>query len=86
MSSIYWVPAPRPTSEVKFYTSRKYERKVTNFVFSIVEEFLVLIDYCEFGNLKSYLIKNRNHFINQLNGSGEMQPEYEKAEIDTMTK
>jgi hypothetical protein len=86
MSSIYWVPAPRPTSEVKFYTSRKYERKVTNFVFSIVEEFLVLIDYCEFGNLKSYLIKNRNHFINQLNGSGEMQPEYERAEIDTMTK
>ena len=65
---------------------KKIWRKVTNFVFSIVEEFLVLIDYCEFGNLKSFLIKNRNHFINQLNGSGEMQPEYEKAEIDTMTK
>jgi hypothetical protein len=60
--------------------------RIVNFVFSIVEEFLVLIDYCEFGNLKSYLIKNRNHFINQLNGSGEMQPEYERAEIDTMTK
>ena len=62
------------------------KEKLQILFFSIVEEFLVLIDYCEFGNLKSYLIKNRNHFINQLNGSGEMQPEYEKAEIDTMTK
>jgi hypothetical protein len=62
------------------------KEKLKILFFSIVEEFLVLIDYCEFGNLKSYLIKNRNHFINQLNGSGEMQPEYERAEIDTMTK
>ncbi len=62
------------------------KEKLQILFFSIVEEFLVLIDYCEFGNLKSYLIKNRNHFINQLNGSGEMQPEYEKAEINTMTK
>ena len=86
MSSIYWVPAPRPTSEVKFYTSRKYERKVTNFVFSIVEEFLVLIDYCEFGNLKSYLIKNRDQFINQLSGSGEMQLKNVTTETDPMAK
>jgi hypothetical protein len=57
-----------------------------NFELLIVEKFLVLIDYCEFGNLKSYLIKNRNQYINQLNGSGEMQPVYKTAEIDTIAK
>ena len=45
--------------------------------FHFVEEFLVLIDFCHFGNLKSYLIKNRNQFINQLNELGDMQPENE---------
>ncbi len=60
--------------------------RIVNFVISIVEEFLVLIDYCQFGNLKSYLMKNRNQFVNQLSGSGEMQPVYETAETDTLAK
>jgi hypothetical protein len=61
--------------------------RIVNFVFLIVEEFLVLIDFCEFGNLKSYLIKNRNQFINQLNGSGEMlQSEKITTETDPIAK
>ena len=60
--------------------------RIWNFVSHCVEEFLVLIDFCQFGNLKSYLMKNRNQFINQLNEFGEMQPVYEMAEIDTLTK
>ena len=71
--------------EIQLHENMK--KKVKNFVFfKCIEEFLILIDYCEFGNLKSYLIKNRNQFINQLNGSGEMQPVYKMAEIDTIGK
>jgi hypothetical protein len=29
------------------------------------------MEYCRFGNLKSYLIKNRNKFIDQLNRLGD---------------
>jgi serine/threonine protein kinase len=64
----------------------KKQMRILNLVFLIVEKFLVLIDYCQFGNLKSYLIKHRNQFINQLSGSGEMQPVYETAETDTIAK
>ncbi len=61
--------------------------RIVNFVFSIVEHFLVLIDYCQFGNLKSYLIKNRNQFINQqLNRSGEMQSKNRTTETETIAK
>jgi|LakMenE18May11ns_1017448.scaffolds.fasta_scaffold8213043_2 hypothetical protein len=60
--------------------------RIVNFVFSIVEEFLVLIDFCQFGNLKSYLIKNRNQFVNQLSGSGEMLSENVTTETRTMAK
>jgi hypothetical protein len=56
---------------------------IDNFVVSFcIEEFLVLIDFCQFGNLKSYLIKNRSQFMNQLNGSGEML-ESEKITTET---
>ena len=52
-------------------------RKYQILLFHFVEEFFVIIDYCEFGNLKSYLMENRNNFINQLNELGDMQPENE---------
>jgi hypothetical protein len=88
MSSIYWAPALKPASEVKIQRhENKATEKVVNFILLIsIEEFLVLIDFCQFGNLKSYLTKNRNHFMNQLNGSGDMQPENEMAEINTIAK
>ncbi len=54
--------------------------------FQFVEEFLVLIDFCQFGNLKSYLLKHRDQFINQLNGSGEMQTEDVTTETETIAK
>ena len=53
--------------------------------FHFVEEILVIIDFCEFGNLKSYLIKHRDEFINQLNELGDMQPVNETEEIDAAT-
>ncbi len=70
----------------KNQTTRKDKWELIILLFHFVEEFLVLIDFCHFGNLKSYLIKNRNQFVNQLSGSGEMQPVYETAEIDTMER
>ncbi|EFX70666.1 hypothetical protein DAPPUDRAFT_256719 [Daphnia pulex] len=43
----------------------------------VKEEILVIIDFCRFGNLKSYLIKHRNKFINQLNELDNFLPEDE---------
>ena len=62
------------------------KEKLQILFFSIVEEFLVLIDYCQFGNLKSYLMKHRSQFINQLNGSGEMLIEKITTETDPIAK
>ena len=70
----------------KNQTTRKDKWELIILLFHFVEEFLVLIDFCHFGNLKSYLIKNRNQFINQLDGSGKMQPVYETAETDPIAK
>ncbi len=71
--------------EIQLHENMKEKLKIL--FFKCIEEFLVLIDYCQFGNLKSYLMKNRNHFINQLNELGEMQPENEiQVENDQETK
>jgi hypothetical protein len=50
---------------------------------SLAEEILVIIDFCRFGNLKSYLIEQRDKFINQLNALGNLLPEDETVEINT---
>jgi hypothetical protein len=61
---------------------KKLKIKIILF-FSFAEEILVIIDFCQFGNLKSYLIKNRKKIINQLNGLGNSPPTKETAEINT---
>jgi len=33
----------------------------------------VIVEYCRFGNLQSYLINNRNGFINQIKDDGQLQ-------------
>ncbi|XP_059350096.1 LOW QUALITY PROTEIN: fibroblast growth factor receptor 1-like [Daphnia carinata] len=45
-------------------------------------ELLVIIDYCPFGNLQSYLIKERNTFVNQLDEIGDLQLLNESLEIN----
>jgi hypothetical protein len=52
---------------------------------SLAEEILVIIDFCRFGNLKSYLIKHRDKFINQLTTLGNLLPENETVEINAPT-
>ena len=52
--------------------------------FHFVEEFLVVIDFCQFGNLKSYLTGHRDEFVNQLNASGDMTiPVNKTAQMNT---
>jgi serine/threonine protein kinase len=51
--------------------------------FLIEENFLVIIDFCQFGNLKSHLTDHRDQFINQLNELNNMQP---VNEVDISTK
>ena len=37
-----------------------------------IGELLIIVEYCQFGNLQSYLIKNRNSFINQVDEFGNL--------------
>ena len=34
---------------------------------------MIIVEYCRFGNLQSYLFKNRNNFINQVDEFGDMK-------------
>ena len=38
-----------------------------------VGELLIIVEYCRFGNLQNYLMKNRNNFINQVDELGNMK-------------
>ena len=35
---------------------------------------LVIVEYCCYGNLQNYMIRNRNRFINQVDSHGYMNP------------
>jgi hypothetical protein len=60
--------------------------KLKQFFLSLAEEILIIIDFCRFGNLKSFLIEHRDKFINQLNALGNFQPEDETVKINTPDK
>ncbi|KAI9559362.1 hypothetical protein GHT06_016151 [Daphnia sinensis] len=48
---------------------------------SIVKgELLVIVEYCRFGNLQTYLVKHRNHFINQVDEFGNFLTDAEMQE------
>ncbi|KAK4018027.1 hypothetical protein OUZ56_000097 [Daphnia magna] len=47
-------------------------------------ELLLIIDYCRFGNLQSYLIKQRNKFLNQLDDFGNLNLPNEFVEISAI--
>ncbi|XP_046462941.1 vascular endothelial growth factor receptor 1-like isoform X2 [Daphnia pulex] len=47
-----------------------------------IKEILVIIEFCKFGDLKSYFIKHRDQFINELNALGNMPPTNETAAND----
>lgn len=36
-------------------------------------ELLVIVEYCQFGNLQTYLINHRHKFVNQLDEFGNMK-------------
>ena len=48
----------------------------------------MIVEYCKFGNLQNYLIKNRNNFVNEVDKYGNMitTDNNEEEELDNMTK
>ena len=62
---------------------KKNTQNYSFFSFLIEEKFLVIIDFCQFGNLKSHLTDHRDQFINQLNELNNMKS---VNEVDTSTK
>lgn len=33
---------------------------------------MVIVEFCKYGNLQEFLLKQRNNFINQINENGEI--------------
>ncbi|XP_057377778.1 mast/stem cell growth factor receptor kita-like isoform X2 [Daphnia carinata] len=48
-------------------------------------DLLVIVEYCRFGNLQTYLIKHRNSFINQVDEFGNLKTDGELDNNDTMS-
>ncbi|XP_046456193.1 vascular endothelial growth factor receptor kdr-like [Daphnia pulex] len=44
---------------------------------------LVVVEYCRFGNLQTYLINHRNNFVNQVDELGNVLSDAEMQEINT---
>jgi FMS-like tyrosine kinase 1 len=45
-----------------------------NHVHGDLGELLVIVEYCRFGNIQNYLIRNRSGFINQVDARGYINP------------
>lgn len=41
---------------------------------------MIIVEYCQFGNLQNYILKNRNSFINQVDELGNIKIEIAKQE------
>lgn len=37
-------------------------------------ELLVIVEYCRYGNVQNYLMRNRDSFLNQLDANGNIEP------------
>jgi hypothetical protein len=46
-------------------------------------ELFVIVEYCRYGNLQSYLINHRNNFVNQVDKLGNLLSDAEMQEIHT---
>jgi hypothetical protein len=43
----------------------------------------VIVEYCRFGNLQSYLINHRNNFVNQVDKLGNLLSDAAMQDINT---
>ncbi|XP_045029053.1 vascular endothelial growth factor receptor 1 isoform X3 [Daphnia magna] len=48
-------------------------------------DLLVILEYCRFGNLQTYLIKHRNYFVNQLDEFGNLKTNGEVVNHNTVS-
>ncbi len=48
-----------------------------------IGELFVIVEYCRFGNLQSYLINHRNNFVNQVDKLGNLLSDAAMQEINT---
>ena len=70
----------------KFYLHCEFIRFHNSF--AIKGEFLVLVEYCRFGNLRSYLKDNRDSFVNLVDAYGKLKPiaEFNVSQLTPITK
>lgn len=78
MLSICWEPAPKELPKVnppKLYLSNR-EVKCP-----LPGELLIIVEYCRYGNLQTYLSKHRDSFISLLDDFGNMKTDSEIEEL-----
>lgn len=48
----------------------------------ILGELLVIVEYCRFGNLQTYLVGHRQDFVNQVDEFGNLLTDAEMQEME----
>ena len=83
ISSICSEPAPKISTKViriiKLFV--RNNSKIISFYFISLGDLLLIVEYCRFGNLQSYLINHRSRFVNQLDQFGMLKPDYSDDDV-----
>lgn len=59
----------------------KWKRLTLTILYSFIGELFVIVEYCRFGNLQTYLINHRHGFINLMDEFGNMKSDDEMHKI-----
>ncbi len=83
MLSIYWELSPRILRSVSEIFNYNFKIRLSHTLSKIYPgELMVIVEFCRFGNLQSFLARNRNLFVNQVNiGNDSIDPTMSTREI-----
>ena len=62
---------------VRFFFSKRIASSLKNCVCPFLGELLVIVEYCRFGSLQTFLISHRNNFINLVDDFGNLKTQCE---------
>lgn len=87
MLLIYLEPALKISQKVFLsQISMEVGRNSTRILSVETGEVLVIVEYCRFGNLQTYLINHRNSFINQVDELGNLTNDGEEGQFNNIIR
>ena len=87
MLLIYLEPALKISQKVFLsQISMKVGRNSTRILSVETGEVLVIVEYCRFGNLQTYLINHRNSYINQVDEFGNLTNDGEEGQFNNIIR